>query len=70
VGRYRGEQEIDATGRWIVPGFIDAHLHIESSMVTPWALCGLVAPRGTTTLFADPLELANVRGAQALEYLL
>lgn len=70
VGSYSGEQEVDCTGKTIVPGFIDAHLHIESSMVTPARFAGVVAPWGTTTLIADPHEIANVAGLAGIEYML
>lgn len=70
VGRYRGDEEVDCTGKTIVPGFIDAHMHIESTMTTPRRLAQQVAPHGTTTLIADPHELANVAGLPALRWLL
>ena len=70
VGSYEGEREIDCTGKYLVPGFIDAHLHIESSMVTPEEFVRAVLPSGTTTLIADPHEIVNVLGAPAMRYLL
>lgn len=70
VGDYSGETEIDCTGKTVAPGFIDAHLHIESSMVTPARFAGVVAPWGTTTLIADPHEIANVAGLAGIEYML
>ncbi|MDO4285693.1 MAG: adenine deaminase [Eubacteriales bacterium] len=70
VGHYEGEKEIDCTGCYLVPGFTDAHLHIESSMVTPEEFVRAVLPTGTTTLIADPHEIVNVIGAPAMGYLL
>lgn len=66
---YAGEEEIDCTGLTIIPGLIDAHLHIESAMVQPAELAKVLLPRGTTTLIADPHELANVSGEAAMDYL-
>ena len=70
VGEYEGDTEIDCRGRSIVPGFIDAHLHVESTMLTPPALAREVLPSGTTTLIADPHEIANVAGLPGLRYFL
>ncbi len=70
VGRYEGEEEIDCRGKALVPGFIDAHLHVESSMLTPAALAAEVLPSGTTALIADPHEIANVCGLPGLRYML
>jgi adenine deaminase len=70
VGSYSGPRELDASGKIIVPGFIDGHMHIESSMVTVWEFAKTVVPRGTTTIVADPHELANVLGAEGIEYVL
>ena len=58
----------DCTGRWITPGFMDLHVHFESSMLTPGAYAEAVCPRGTTTVFADPHELANVAGVAGVRY--
>ncbi len=58
----------DCRGRWIAPGFIDLHVHFESSMLTPRAYAEAVVPRGTTTVFADPHELANVAGVAGVRY--
>src|SRR6266849_6451991 len=55
-------QVIDAGGRIIAPGYIDAHMHIESTFVTPAAFAELTLPRGTTTVMADPDEIVNVAG--------
>jgi len=70
IGDYQGIIEVDCTGKFIAPGFIDAHMHIESSMVTPLELAKAVLPSGTTTLIADPHELVNVAGKAGLDYIL
>ncbi len=70
VGHFSGENEIDCTGKYIAPGFIDAHVHIESSMATPMEFSKAVMPHGTTTVIADPHELVNVKGNEAMEYIL
>jgi len=67
---YSGTTEIDVSGRIIVPGFIDTHLHIESSMVTPHEFDRCVLPRGVTTAICDPHEIANVLGAEGIRYFL
>lgn len=67
---YSGRQEIDCTGKWAVPGFIDTHLHIESSLVTPLEFDRCVLPRGVTCVICDPHEIANVLGAKGIEYFL
>ncbi len=64
------ETEIDGKGMYLVPGFIDAHCHIESSHLSPPAFSDLVVPKGTTTAIADPHEICNVKGLKALEYML
>ena len=70
IGDYSGEQEIDLNGRYIAPGFIDAHLHIESTLLTPGELARTVLPHGTTAIIADPHEIANVLGKMGIKYLL
>lgn len=70
VGHFSGKNEIDCTGKYIAPGFIDAHVHIESSMATPMEFSKAVMPHGTTTVIADPHELVNVKGNEAMEYIL
>ncbi|MFA9465590.1 MAG: adenine deaminase [Velocimicrobium sp.] len=70
IGSYHGEREIDCTGKYIAPGFIDAHIHIESTMVLPMELSKMLLKSGTTTLIADPHELVNVKGDKALDFLL
>src|SRR4051794_31948884 len=69
-GEYRGAREIDGAGRIAVPGFIDAHLHVESSLVTPFEFERCVLPRGVTTAICDPHEMANVLGTAAFDYFL
>lgn len=67
---YEGQQEVDLRGRYVCPGLIDAHVHIESSMVTPYQFARAVVPRGTTTVICDPHEIANVAGAAGIRYML
>ncbi|MCA0399761.1 MAG: adenine deaminase [Proteobacteria bacterium] len=69
-GRYEGSRIIEAAGKIIVPGFIDTHLHIESSLVTPAEFDRCVLPHGVTTAIWDPHEIANVLGRAALRYAL
>lgn len=70
LGEYEGVQELDLTGKFIVPGFIDAHLHIESSMLLPEQFGAEIAPWGTTTVLADPHEIANVAGLDGIRFLM
>ncbi|MBB4190834.1 adenine deaminase [Rhizobium aethiopicum] len=70
AGDYAGETEIDISGRTVVPGFIDTHLHIESSLVTPHEFDRCVLPYGVTTAICDPHEIANVLGAEGIEFFL
>ncbi len=70
VGEYEGEQEVDLQGKWLVPGFIDSHLHVESTLVTPSELVTQAAKRGTTTFIVDPHESANVSGTKGIDYIL
>ncbi len=65
---YEGQQVIDATGQILVPGFIDTHLHIESSLVTPFEFDRCVGARGVTTAICDPHEIANVIGVDGIRY--
>src|ERR1041384_1824020 len=69
-GRYRGRRSIDGGGRIAVPGFIDTHLHVESSLVTPLEFDRCVLPHGVTTAICDPHEMANVIGTAAFDYFL
>ena len=70
LGQYEGEKEIDLQGKYITPGFIDSHVHIESSMLTPFGFAQAVVPMGTTTVVADPHEIANVGGETGIQYML
>lgn len=70
IGSYEGKSIVDAGGRYVVPGFIDGHVHIESSMVTPSEFSRLVLPCGVTTVIADPHEIANVSGSEGIKYML
>ena len=67
---YQGREEVDFTGRILVPGFIDTHLHIESSLVTPFEFDRCVSPHGVTTAICDPHEIANVCGLVGINYFL
>jgi adenine deaminase len=69
LGRYEGRETIDAAGRWVVPGFVDAHMHIESSKLLVDEFARLVLPLGTTTVVADPHEIANVLGTDGVHWL-
>ena len=64
------ERHVDLAGRYLLPGFIDAHVHIESSLVTPHQFARGVVPRGTTTVVSDPHEIANVHGVAGIRYML
>jgi len=70
LARYEGREVIDGRGRFAVPGFIDTHLHIESSLVTPLEFDRCVLPHGVTTVICDPHEMSNVLGADAIRYFL
>lgn len=70
VGDYSAANEVDAKGQYAAPGFIDSHIHIESSYVSPEELGRLVVPHGTTTIIADPHEIANVCGLTGLDYMI
>lgn len=67
---YAGREEVDAEGRWVAPGLIDPHIHIESSMLMPARLASALAPHGTSTIVADPHEIANVLGMPGIRLLL
>ena len=69
IGKYEGEKEIDLNGKYVSPGFIDGHVHIESSMLTPSEFSKLVIPKGTTRIIADPHEIANVKGIKGLGFM-
>ena len=70
IGDYEGEVELDLTGKIVCPGFIDAHIHLESSMVSPPEFVKAVLPHGTTTVVTDPHEITNVLGTDGIEYML
>jgi adenine deaminase len=70
IGTYTGKTEYDISGSYIIPGLIDAHVHIESSLLVPREYACLVALHGTTTVIADPHEIANVAGAQGIDFML
>ena len=70
VGKYDGKTEIDVSGKLVLPGFIDAHIHLESSMVTPAEFAKAVVAHGTTTVITDPHEIANVMGIDGVEYMI
>lgn len=70
IGDYEGENEVDAKGQYAAPGFIDGHIHIESSYVTPEEIGRLLVPHGTTTIIADPHEIVNVCGMDGMNYML
>jgi adenine deaminase len=70
IGSFEGCETIDVNGKYVVPGFIDGHVHIESAMVTPSEFANVVLPHGVTTIIADPHEIANVSGTEGIEYML
>ncbi len=70
IGDYSGKEEVDAQGQYALPGFIDGHIHIESSYVTPEEIGRLLVPHGATTIIADPHEIANVCGMKGLRYMM
>jgi adenine deaminase len=70
LGEYEGREDLDASGRWVVPGFIDAHMHLESSKLLVDEFARLVLPLGTTAVVADPHEIANVLGTDGVHWLL
>jgi adenine deaminase len=70
IGIYSGQKEIDVIGKYVTPGLMDAHLHIESTMVAPRELAKILLLNGVTTIFADPHEIANVLGCAGIELML
>ena len=70
MGEYHGKVEVDVSGKLVLPGFIDAHIHLESSLVSPTEFAKAVLPHGTTTVITDPHEIANVMGSDGIEYML
>ena len=70
MGQYSGHTEVDVSGKIVLPGFVDAHIHLESSLVSPKEFAKAVLPHGTTTVITDPHEIANVMGTDGIEYML
>lgn len=70
IGRYEGRKTVDAQGLYAAPGFIDSHIHIESSYVSPEEISRLLVPHGGTTIIADPHEIVNVCGLRGLDYMI
>ncbi len=70
LGQYEGETEVDVSGKIICPGFLDGHIHLESSMVAPADFERTVVPHGTTGVITDPHEIANVAGTEGIDYIL
>ncbi len=70
MGSYEGHEEADMTGRIVCPGFIDAHIHLESSLVSPAEFARAVVPHGTTTVITDPHEITNVMGTDGIDYMI
>ena len=70
MGEYSGLTEYDMAGKIVLPGFIDSHMHLESSLVSPRELAKAVLPHGTTTIITDPHEIANVMGTDGIDYML
>ncbi|WIG58032.1 MAG: Adenine deaminase [Ktedonobacterales bacterium] len=69
-GTYHAAQTLDLQGEYLAPGFIDAHVHVESSLLTPAEFAGAILPRGTTAIVSDPHEIANVHGLDGIRYML
>ncbi|MDR7073982.1 adenine deaminase [Fictibacillus barbaricus] len=70
IGEFEGHQIIDANGRYVCPAFIDGHVHIESSMVTPAEFCKVLLSHGVTTVITDPHEIGNVAGSEGISFML
>jgi len=70
LGSYEGMKEVDMTGRIVCPGFLDSHIHLESSLVSPAEFARAVLPHGTTTVITDPHEITNVLGTDGIDYML
>ena len=70
LGDYDGRESVDAGGKWVVPGFVDAHMHLESVKLMVDEFARLVLPLGTTAVVADPHEIANVLGVDGVHWLL
>ncbi len=70
MGSYQGRSEVDCTGKNVLPRYLDAHIHLESSFLSPTEFVKAVLPHGTTTVVTDPHEIANVMGTDGIEYML
>ena len=70
IGSYAGAQETDVRGKIVCPGFLDAHIHLESALVSPGEFARAVLPHGTTTVICDPHEITNVMGTDGIDYML
>lgn len=70
IGNYEGENVVDLVGKYVAPGLIDSHMHMESTLVTPEQMSRIIVPRGTTTVIADPHEIANVSGIEGIKYMI
>lgn len=70
IGNYEGDTVIDLNWKYVAPGLIDAHMHMESTLVTPDQMARIIVPRGTTTVIADPHEIANVSGIAGIQYMI
>ena len=70
IGDYSGLEEMDMEGKYLCPGFIDGHVHIESSKLTPGQYAKAVVPRGTIAIISDPHEIANVKGLEGIKYMM
>ena len=70
IGRYQGRETVDLKGQYVCPGFIDGHVHIESSLLSVWEYARVVVAHGTTTVITDPHEIANVHGSEGIRFML
>lgn len=70
MGKYQGDVEMDVSDNIVSPGFIDAHIHLESALVSPWEFAKAVSPHGTTTVITDPHEITNVMGLKGIDYMM
>ncbi|MDO5400267.1 MAG: adenine deaminase [Eubacteriales bacterium] len=70
IGSYEGLSEVDVSGKIVCPGFVDAHIHLESSLVSPAEFARAVIPHGTTTVITDPHEITNVMGTDGIDYMM
>lgn len=70
IGNYDGDIEIDCSEQYVAPGFIDSHIHIESTMITPEKYSSIAIKNGVTTVIADPHEIANVEGVKGIEFMI